>query len=66
MQVGSGAMVGTGMNASAVLLDSSLSSMEEPASTTATFSLRALVENTTAVSAPAFRPSTVSVAESFS
>ena len=54
------------MNASAVLLDSSLSSMEEPASTTATFSLRALVENTNVTDDPAFRPSTVSGAALFS
>ena len=66
VQVGNRAIVGTGMNVTAVLLDSSLSSIEEPASTTTTFSLRALVETTTVVYAPAFRPSTVSVAELFS
>ena len=67
VQVGAGGTrVGTGMNVSAVLLDSSLSSMEEPASTTATFSLRSLVETTRVVFDPAFRPSTVSVTALFS
>ena len=48
------------MNVSAVLLSSSLSSMEEPASTTATFSLRRLVKTTMVADAPAFNPSNVS------
>ena len=66
VQVASGTMVGTGKNVSAILLDSSLSSIEEPASTTATFSLRRLVETTNVADAPALRPSTVSVTASFS
>ena len=66
VQVGNGTTVGIGMSVSVVLLDSSLSSIEESASTTATYLLRALMETTTVVDAPAFRPSTVTVAASFS
>ena len=66
VQVGNGTTVGIGMSVSVVLLDSSLSSIEESASTTATYLLRALMETTTVVDAPAFRPSTVTVTASFS